>query len=83
MNIIKQFNLSKKAQQTFPTHKNITCVVKCNGYDWTFGLSCDFETSVMEWKHFQIGIGFASGSFREDKNGNAAFYFFDSCQNGF
>ena len=28
MNIIKQFNLSKKAQQTFPTHKNITCVVR-------------------------------------------------------
>ena len=54
--------------------------------DWDDRAFCfggDFEASFMEWKHVCLVCISVSGSFREDADGNAGFYFFYCCEDGF
>ena len=54
--------------------------------DWNnraFGFCCNLEASLMEWEQIQFILAFVSGSLREDTDGNAGFYFFYCCENGF
>ena len=58
-------------------------VVHGNGNDGAVCFSSDPEAAFVERKHIQfIRIGI-SGTFRENTDGNAGFYFFDGFQDGF
>lgn len=63
--------------------EDVCGVVDGNRDDRTFCFGGDFEASFMEWKHVCLVSISVSGSLREDTDGNAGFYFFDCCEDGF
>ena len=63
--------------------ENVRGVVDGDRDDRAFGFGCNLEASFMEREHIQFILIFVSGSFREDTDGNAGFYFVYRCENGF
>ena len=63
--------------------EDVCGVVDGDWDDRAFCFGGDFEASFMEWKHVCLVCISVSGSFREDADGNAGFYFFYCCEDGF
>ena len=62
--------------------KDVGRITDSDWDDRTFGLCCNLEASFMEWKHIKFILISVSGTFREDTDGNAGFYFVYCCKYG-
>ena len=62
--------------------KDVGRITDSDRDDRTFGFCCNLEASFMEWKHIKFILISVSGTFREDTDGNAGFYFVYCCKYG-